>query len=144
MATGGSIAAPARVVLPAAVVHVKEQRDNVNDVHMEKHHHHHEVRAGAHAALVAGEALARRPERQGRAPGQSRVLSLWGVLVVSHIGEIRGVGSSSTAEFIGFNQTTRFGGCSESGRCKETLMHGLIKRGKSLKALGPISSPCRN
>lgn len=82
--TAGSITTPARVLLPAAVVHVKQQRYDINDVNVEKHHHHHEVGAGAHAALVAGEAVARRPERQGRAPGRSRVLSVWGFLVVSH------------------------------------------------------------
>lgn len=81
-AAAGSIAAPAGVLLPAAVVHVEEQRDDIQNVDVKKHHHHPEVGARAHAALVAaGQALAGRLKAQGR----SRVLlSARGVLAASH------------------------------------------------------------
>lgn len=92
MVTAGSITTPVGILLPADVVHVKQQCNNINDVHVKKHHHYYEVGAGAHAALVAREALTRRPERQGRAPGRSLVLGIWGFLVVSHFPEIGGVG----------------------------------------------------
>lgn len=88
VAAAGSITTSVRVFLPTVVVHVEKQRDHVNDVNMKKHHHYHKVGAGAHAALVAGEALARLTKRQGRASGRSRVLSssILGFLVVSHLG----------------------------------------------------------
>lgn len=71
----------------AAVVHVKQQRYDINDVNVEKHHHQHEVGAGTHAVLRAGEPLreARGPRRgQGRAPGASRVLGIRGFLSLIH------------------------------------------------------------
>lgn len=85
LASVGGISTPVGVFLPAAVVHVEEQRDDIDDVDVEKHHHHYEVGAGAHAALLAGEAIARRPERrQGRAPGRTRVLRILTFLLLCH------------------------------------------------------------
>lgn len=98
--TAGSITTPGRIFLPAAVVHVKQQCYDVNDIYMKKHHYHHKVGAGAHAALVGREALALRSERQGRAPGRSRVLGIWGFLVFSHFPEREGVDTSSAAKSI--------------------------------------------
>lgn len=79
--TAGGITSPAGVlVVPAAVVHVKQQRNDIEDVDVEKHHDHYEVGAGADAALLAREALAGRPERrQGRAP-PGRCCVLLGIL----------------------------------------------------------------
>lgn len=39
-----------QVLGPVAVVHVEQQADDVQDVHVEEHHHHHEIRPGADAA----------------------------------------------------------------------------------------------
>lgn len=87
----GRITTLARVLLPAAaVVHVKQQRYNINDVNVKEHHHHHEVGAGTHAGLVARQAVAGRPlrpgrhGRNGRAPGRSGVLSVGALLLVGH------------------------------------------------------------
>lgn len=86
--TSRSITTRAHILLPAAVVHVEQQCYNINDVNVKEHHYDHEVGAGTHAALVGREALARLLlERQGRAPGRCRVLSVWGVLVVTHYPE---------------------------------------------------------
>lgn len=79
------ITTPARVLLPAVVVHVEQQRYDIDDVDVKKHHHHHEVRAGAHAALRAGEAIARRRELDLPVPaGRSQVRCVRGLLGVRH------------------------------------------------------------
>lgn len=48
---------------------------------MKKHHHDHKVGAGAHAALVAGETVAGRPDRR---QGRCRVLRSWTFLLAWH------------------------------------------------------------
>lgn len=91
--------AASRVVLPAAVVHVEQQSDHIDDVDVEKHHHDHEVGAGADAALVTGQTLALRPPQGWGCAAciQSRILCI--LLVVWHLQEE--AADPSAAKLIG-------------------------------------------
>lgn len=103
-------------------MHVKQQRYDINDVDMEKHHHDHKVGAGAHAALMAGQTIAGRPERQGRAPRRRLVLSVGVLLVVRHFWNIKKKRKNQEVDcFVAAKTVEVFKGQSGSGVCTEVV-----------------------